>query len=679
MFQKVRLLTLIFLESFKHSISDINDKMTQILQSTEKINNEYDTKNGMISLGALIEYLNLSSDSNNFGYFKYKPLNLNQFMKLDNSVLKALNIMRSTHENKNQSLYGLLDICKTKIGSRKLEEWIRQPLLDVEEIETRLDLVEAFIEDPILRDKFRNGFLKKVPDLDSILKRFQRMKGSLKDAVKLYEFVNSLEAVIDGLSQYVGDHKELIAKMFTDPLKIIFEDFGGLIKIISDMVDLSRTEDDEYLINPMFDDELDELRESRDEVEKKIDTLLQQVADHLGGEVKREKNPKFGYIFKCSLKYERYLDDFDKSIETISTKAKNLCFTFSDLKELSSQYDDINKKYIQQQDELVKKLIKVIASYIPVCEDLSKLFVFIDILMSFAEISCNAPIPYIRPTIKPSEFGKIILKSMRHPCLEVQEGISFMPNDVEFDRKKKSFFIITGPNMGGKSTFIRSIAINVLLAQIGCFVPCEAAVISIRDAIYARIGASDSQLRGLSTFMAEMLDTSCILKNATENSLILIDELGRGTSNYDGFGLAWAICREIVDKNKSFSLFATHFHELHSLESIHEEVGNKHVSAQVDDNKITMLYKVEEGEINQSFGINVAQLAKFPECVVKLSEKRARELENYDEEEEELPKKKSKEEIEKETIIRNALSLFCRIDLDNETSLLKLKKIQSKK
>lgn len=219
--------------------------------------------------------------------------------------------------------------------------------------------------------------------------------------------------------------------------------------------------------------------------------------------------------------------------------------------------------------------------------------------------------------------------------------------------------------MGGKSTYIRSIAINILMAQIGCFIPCENAVISVRDAIYARIGASDSQLRGLSTFMAEMLDTSCILKNASENSLILIDELGRGTSNYDGFGLAWAICREIVSKNKSFSLFATHFHELHSLESIHEEIGNKHVSAQVDDNKITMLYKVEEGEINQSFGINVAILAKFPNCVIKLSEKRARELENYDDEdEEEKPKKKSKEEIEKENKIRKSLIEFCRLDID---------------
>lgn len=276
------------------------------------------------------------------------------------------------------------------------------------------------------------------------MKRFQRMKGSLKDAVKLYSFVTSLEEVIDTLSQHDSVHKELIQNVFVGPLKEIYSDFGGLIKIIGDTVDLNRTDDDEYLINPMFDDELDQLREKRDEVESQIEGLLQRVADHLGVEVTRERNSKYGYIFRCPLKYESQLEDFDKTIQRIPG-GKKLGFTFSDLKDLSGEYDEIVKKYTEQQDELVKKLIRVIASYIPVAEDLSRLFVHLDILMSFAEISCNAPIPYVRPTIKSSEYGKIIMKNMRHPCLEVQEGISFMPNDIDFDRKKKSFYVITGP------------------------------------------------------------------------------------------------------------------------------------------------------------------------------------------------------------------------------------------
>ena len=322
------------------------------------------------------------------------------------------------------------------------------------------------------------------------------------------------------------------------------------------------------------------------------------------------------------------------------------------MERLADRYKDIDVEYKAKASGLVDKALATATTYLPVAEAAAGVVAEIDVLAAFAMAAAMAPNDYVRPTVLPRGEGVLRFQGARHPCVELMEDVNFIANSYELERGQSNFQLITGPNMGGKSTYIRGIGSIAVMAQVGSFVPCDSAELSVIDYVLARVGAGDAVQKGVSTFMAEMLEASVILETATRDSLIIIDELGRGTSTFDGFGIAWAISEYLVTKVDCMCLFATHFHELTALAAQHASVVNKHVSAYVTkasdkhkriDNgsasaatetsgtgqggEVVMLYTVQDGPCTQSFGIHVANTARFPKEVIAEAKRKAAELE----------------------------------------------------
>jgi DNA mismatch repair protein MSH2 len=582
------------------------------------------------AVAGLLSYMELLADSQNYQKWNVKVHETGQYMRLDAAAMKALNVMRLKGDTDSHfSLSGLMGRGRTPMGKRLVKTWLKQPLLKKEEIEARHCVVEAFTSDIFLRESVRDQYLRGIPDIDRLVKKLERKKISLMEMCMLYRASGRLGLIVDALRGYSGDHTKVLEERYTTPLSECHDE-THLIKfeeLLESAIDLDRVPE-EYLISPHYSEDLLSLYQEKLQTEDEIKSEAQGIADDL--RLVLDKSIKLEW-HKYSNNRTRCLRITQKEEKTVrkqlqekylilETRKDGTKFTNRTFKAAAERLTQITQAYEEKQKELVEAVVNVASSFSQVWMRVSAVLAEMDALLGFADLSLSSARPFVRPKMLADGDGdgRIVLKGARHPLVEATEvERDFMPNDVSLVKGTSWFNIITGPNMGGKSTYIRMVGVVVLMAQVGCFVPCDEAEISVRDAIYARVGAGDCQMRGVSTFMAEMLETASIIKGATSSSLVIIDELGRGTSTHDGFGLAWSISEHIMEEIGAPTLMATHFHELTKVKGT-VGVANLHVGATgLEQNKLSMTYQVRPGSCDASFGIAVAEKVNFPPEVIQ--------------------------------------------------------------
>lgn len=577
-------------------------------------------------------------------YFRLMIRDLSQHLILDSAAAEAVNLLpKKSHPSVNGSLFGMLNQhCRTKMGSRLLDQWLRQPLLDIQSINNRLDIVEGFLSSTEHRLTMRDRCLKAMPDVAAILKKFQRKNCGLQELFRLFLFSRAIITLQETLLAMVADGFDLtdFHERFVSPVQAAVQSLSLYNQLVEHVIDMSQLP--EFKVSPQHDEELQELHEEEAGLQKRASQLLKKVQDLFPtcSEIKLETSSQHGFYFRTAkADDERILrgggGGGDHAVHILSILKNGVHFSTNALEAIADRYKAVQQEYEERQQAVVSAAIETASSYLPLFDKIGMIVAQLDVLQAFANHSALAIGTYTRPKLLSQGSGVLKVVQARHPCVELMDDMHFIPNDYELVRddthtnpSATGFILVTGPNMGGKSTYIRAIGSIVVLAQAGCFVPAETAQISIIDQIFARVGAGDMVQRGVSTFMAEMLESSTLLKRATKDSLIIIDELGRGTSTFDGFGIAWAISSYIMYELKSLCLFATHFHELTQLPG----VKNQHVSAHVENGQVTMLYALQSGPCTQSYGVHVAKLAHFPSSVIYEAKRKADQLEHANEE-----------------------------------------------
>ena len=500
------------------------------------------------------------------------------------------------NKERTYSLLWLLDETKTAMGSRKLKAWIEAPLVNKDEIEKRYDTVDTLLEEFLLSEELRR-YLYDIYDLERLCGRISLGSANAKDLIQLKNSLKILPEVNEILKKI---------KFMTIP------DVSDLYNLLEASLyeDPPQTLKEGYLIKSGFNQELDELKDLRSGGKEFISSYEQSERERTG--IKNLKvgfNKVFGYFIEIS---KGNLPLVKEEYGYIRKQTLTNCERFINpiLKEKEDLVLSAEEKIINLEYSLFLEIRKKCQEYTHTIQAISNTISEIDVLSSFALIS--EKYNYVRPTI--ADDHNLLIVSGRHPVVEKVIKEEYIPNDIIMDNST-SILLITGPNMAGKSTYMRQLGIIVIMAQIGCYVPAKSATLPIFDKIFTRIGASDDLVSGESTFMVEMTEAANAIKNASESSLILFDELGRGTATFDGMSLAQAILEYINNVIGCKTLFSTHYHELTDLENTLDKLVNKHVSAEEKNGKITFLHKVKDGSIDKSYGINVAKLANLPKEV----------------------------------------------------------------
>ena len=580
---------------------------------------DYDS--GIIAAGALFLYLKETQKTALSQMTTIRPYTAERYMLIDSSSRRNLELVETLREKqKRGSLLWVLDKTKTAMGARTLRSFVEQPLIDAEEINRRLEALEELNEKPMLRDEIRE-YLNPVYDLERLVSRISFKSANPRDMVA---FASSLE-MIPYIKQVLKDFQAPILKEIYEDMDSL-EDITDLIKhAIVDEPPLAQK--DGGIIREGFNEDVDKFRSARTDGKKWLTELETKERERTGiKSLKIKYNRVFGYALEVTNTFKELVPENYIRKQTLANAER---YITEELKNLENMILGAEDKLYALEYELFSNVRDKVGQEVIRIQRTAKAIAGLDVFASLALVAERNH--YIRPKV--NEGGIIDIKGGRHPVVEQMiDNDMFIANDTYLDNTKKRVSIITGPNMAGKSTYMRQTALIVLMAQIGSFVPADKAVVGIVDRIFTRVGASDDLASGQSTFMVEMTEVANILRNATAKSLLILDEIGRGTSTFDGLAIAWAVIEHISNTKLcgAKTLFATHYHELTELEGKLSGVTNYCIAVKEKGDDIVFLRKIVKGGADKSYGIQVAKLAGVPDSVINRAKELVEELSDAD-------------------------------------------------
>ena len=579
-----------------------------ILENKREVTNLKEKPLAVKSINALLEYLNETQMTSLEHINTITIYNLSKYMALDINARRNLEITEKMRDkSKKGTLLWVLDKTSTSMGGRLLRRWLNDPLLEVKDIQERLDAVKELKDNMMLRGEITDT-LKKVYDIERLAGKMTYGNANARDMITLK---NSLERL--------PEVKSVLATCQSDKLKELYENLDELKDVFA-LIEKSIVEDppmtikDGGIIKLGYDEEIDTLKRASTEGKTWLAKLEADEKEKTGIKtLKVGYNKVFGYYIEVSKSFVSQVPERFIRKQTLTTGER---YITEELKTIENQILGAEEKVVNLEYNAFVEIRTEIAKNIKRLQKTANVVSTLDVLASFAQVAED--MNYCMPVVK--DDGIINIKEGRHPVIEKMIGSgNFVPNDTYLDKDGDRLAIITGPNMAGKSTYMRQVALITLMAQVGSFVPATEAQIGVVDKIFTRVGASDDLSMGQSTFMVEMMEGATILKEATENSLVILDEIGRGTSTYDGLSIAWAVAEYIANKEKcgAKTLFATHYHELIELADKQEGIKNYSIAVKEKGEDIIFLRKIVEGGTDESYGIHVARLAGVPKVVTK--------------------------------------------------------------
>ena len=572
---------------------------------------------GIIAAGASLHYLAETQHHQSANIRKISRIEEDKYVWLDKFTIRNLELLHSPNENA-ATLIQVIDKTISPMGSRMMRKWITMPLKIKMSIEERLNVVEYLIDNPELSEIFREN-IKLIGDIERLISKVAVGRVNPREVIQLVRGLHAIEKIKDGC-----------AVTNNDPLKKIADQLNPC-HVIRNKTEAELEADPPVSINKghVFrqgvSEELDELRDLLYSGKEYLEKIRKTEAERTGiVSLKIGFNNVFGYYLEVT---NAHKDKVPQEWERRQTLVNSERYITQELKEYEEKILGAEEKILEIETQLFNNLVLSLADYTEPIQLNSLLIARLDCLLSFATVAIKNN--YIKPQINDSFI--IDIKNGRHPVIENQmpPGEAYIPNNVYLDNKKQQIVIITGPNMSGKSALLRQTALIVLMSQMGCFVPASSASIGLVDKVFTRVGASDNISSGESTFMVEMNETASILNNISNRSLILLDEIGRGTSTYDGISIAWAITA-YLHNHPAFRpkvMFATHYHELNEMATTMKRIKNYHVSVKEINNKVIFLRKLSPGGTEHSFGIHVAKIAGMPTEVIEHAEKMLKVLE----------------------------------------------------